>query len=63
MENIVDIREHDVPYHIRVAIDNKINVGHWYYVKGRGSDPPEIRLVEDEPDRPVRLVSVSECSN
>ena len=26
MDNIVDIREHDVPYHIRVAIDNKINV-------------------------------------
>ena len=26
MENIIDIREHDVPYHIRVAIDNRINV-------------------------------------
>lgn len=28
MENIIDIREHDVPYHIRVAIDNQINVVH-----------------------------------
>ena len=26
MENIIDIRESDVPYHIRVAIDNRINV-------------------------------------
>ena len=54
MENITDIREYDVPYHVRVAIDLKINVGHWYCVRGRGSDPPEIRLVEDtELDRPV----------
>ena len=26
MDNIIDIREYDVPYHVRVAIDNKINV-------------------------------------
>ena len=26
MESISDIREHDVPYHVRVAIDCKINV-------------------------------------
>ena len=49
----MDIREYDVPYHIRVSIDNRINVGHWYTVKGRGSDPPEIRPMENEPDRPV----------
>ena len=57
MENIRDIREHDVPYHVRVAIDLRLNVGHWYYVRGRGSEPPDIRLVEDEnaPDRPVCL--------
>ncbi|WAR05620.1 DPOE1-like protein, partial [Mya arenaria] len=30
MENIVDIREHDVPYHVRVSIDLSLNVGHWY---------------------------------
>ena len=54
-DNIIDIREYDVPYHVRVAIDMKINVGHWYYVRGRGSEPPEIRLVsdDDQPDRPV----------
>ena len=62
MENIRDIREHDVPYHVRVAIDLRLNVGHWYYVRGRGSEPPVIRLVEDEnaPDRPVRVLL--ECS-
>jgi DNA polymerase elongation subunit (family B) len=56
MDNITDIREYDVPYHVRVAIDLKINVGHWYYVRGRGSEPPEIRLVEEEPDRPEPVV-------
>ena len=54
-DNVIDIREYDVPYHVRVAIDNKINVGHWYNVRGRGSQPPEILLVEDEPDRPVSV--------
>ena len=47
MENILDVREYDVPYHVRVAIDLKINVGHWYLVCGRGADPPDIRLVEE----------------
>lgn len=58
MENIRDIREHDVPYHVRVAIDLRLNVGHWYYIRGRGSEPPDIRLVEDEnaPDRPEPVV-------
>ena len=63
LDNILDVREHDVPYHVRVAIDAKINVGHWYTVRGRGSDPPEIKLVEDEPDRPVSYIHscVSYC--
>ncbi|XP_075749504.1 DNA polymerase epsilon catalytic subunit 1 [Rhipicephalus microplus] len=46
-ENIVDIREYDVPYHIRVSIDLKIFVGLWYAVRGRGSDAPEIKKRED----------------
>ena len=29
-------REYDIPYHIRVSIDNKIFVGSWYNVKIRG---------------------------
>ena len=26
MDNLIDIREYDVPYHVRVAIDRKIHV-------------------------------------
>ncbi|KAI8052820.1 hypothetical protein BDF22DRAFT_633316 [Syncephalis plumigaleata] len=33
LDNIVDIREYDIPYYIRVAIDNDIRVGLWYDVK------------------------------
>ncbi|GFR70989.1 DNA polymerase epsilon catalytic subunit A-like, partial [Elysia marginata] len=47
MENIIDIREYDVPYHVRVSIDLKIFVGHWYSVKGRGSNEIDIRLRSD----------------
>lgn len=46
-DSIVDIREYDVPYHIRVSIDLKIFVGHWYSVKGRGNNPPEIRKCDE----------------
>ncbi|KDN44502.1 putative POL2-DNA polymerase epsilon, calytic subunit A [Tilletiaria anomala UBC 951] len=30
---IIDIREYDVPYYLRVAIDNNIRVGLWYNVE------------------------------
>lgn len=41
---IDDIREYDVPYHVRVSIDKDIRVGKWYdvYVKHG-----EVRLEED----------------
>ena len=32
-ENFLDIREYDVPYYLRVAIDMDLRVGHWYTVK------------------------------
>ncbi|XP_069115944.1 LOW QUALITY PROTEIN: DNA polymerase epsilon catalytic subunit A-like [Argopecten irradians] len=56
MDNLMDIREYDVPYHVRVSIDLKINVGHWYSVRGRGSLPVEIRPREDLVDRPDPVV-------
>lgn len=31
-ECIIDVREYDVPYYLRVAIDNDIRVGLWYAV-------------------------------
>ncbi|KAL1924531.1 uncharacterized protein VTP21DRAFT_4185 [Calcarisporiella thermophila] len=33
LDNIIDIREYDVPYYLRVAIDNDIRVGYWYNCK------------------------------
>ncbi|EXJ93729.1 DNA polymerase epsilon catalytic subunit A [Capronia coronata CBS 617.96] len=32
---ILDIREYDVPYHVRVAIDKDIRVGKWYTVEAK----------------------------
>ncbi|KAJ5095595.1 hypothetical protein NUU61_004951 [Penicillium alfredii] len=32
---IVDIREYDVPYHVRVSIDKDIRIGKWYDVKAK----------------------------
>ncbi|KAJ3380162.1 DNA polymerase epsilon catalytic subunit [Lobulomyces angularis] len=36
-ENIIDIREFDVPYYVRAAIDNNFRVGMWYSIKSLGS--------------------------
>ena len=33
MSKITDIREYDVPYHIRVCIDNEIRCSFWYEVE------------------------------
>ncbi|KAF2197549.1 DUF1744-domain-containing protein [Delitschia confertaspora ATCC 74209] len=32
---VVDIREYDVPYHVRVAIDKDIRIGKWYTVESK----------------------------
>ena len=32
---VVDIREYDVPYHVRVAIDKNIRIGKWYTVEAK----------------------------
>ncbi|KND89329.1 DNA polymerase epsilon catalytic subunit A [Tolypocladium ophioglossoides CBS 100239] len=34
-DHIVDIREYDVPYHVRVMIDMDIRVGKWYFVEAK----------------------------
>ncbi|TKR92593.1 hypothetical protein L596_007218 [Steinernema carpocapsae] len=38
LEQIIDIREHDVPYHMRVCIDEKIFCGLWYTAVGRDTN-------------------------
>lgn len=50
MDSIFDIREYDVPYHMRVSLDLKINVGKWYTVL---ATPHEVRI-EERPDRLIR---------
>ncbi|KAG7095213.1 hypothetical protein E1B28_005988 [Marasmius oreades] len=49
-EGIVDIREYDVPYYLRVAIDNDIRVGLWYAVTFTAGQPTFRHL----PDRVKR---------
>ncbi|XP_046401826.1 DNA polymerase epsilon catalytic subunit 1 [Ischnura elegans] len=57
LENIIDIREYDVPYHVRVSIDCKIFVGAWYSVKTFGPhEAPTITRREDLIDRPDTIV-------
>uniref|UniRef100_A0A1B6LUL8 DNA polymerase epsilon catalytic subunit n=1 Tax=Graphocephala atropunctata TaxID=36148 RepID=A0A1B6LUL8_9HEMI len=57
MENILDIREYDVLYHVRVSIDLKIFVGSWYSVHSKGPfDPPSITKREDLIERPDPIV-------
>ncbi|XP_066147109.1 DNA polymerase epsilon catalytic subunit 1 [Euwallacea fornicatus] len=57
MENILDIREYDVPYHVRVSIDVKIFCGSWYSIKIKGpTDVPQITLRTDIIERPEPIV-------
>jgi DNA polymerase epsilon subunit 1 len=35
LETIVDMREYDVPYHVRFAIDMDVRAGHWFTVKAQ----------------------------
>lgn len=45
-ECIVDIREYDVPYYLRVAMDNEIRVGLWYGVTFNAGQPVFRQIVE-----------------
>jgi DNA polymerase epsilon subunit 1 len=45
-EAIVDAREFDVPYYLRVAIDNEIRVGLWYAVTFDAGQPAFQNLAE-----------------
>ncbi|XP_060805157.1 DNA polymerase epsilon catalytic subunit 1 [Amyelois transitella] len=56
MENILDIREHDVPFHVRVSIDMKIFCGTWYTIKSRGTETPIFTKRDDIIERPDPIV-------
>lgn len=45
-ECIVDIREFDVPYYLRVAMDNEMRVGLWYAVTFTAGQPTFTHIAE-----------------
>ncbi|KAF7310481.1 DNA polymerase epsilon catalytic subunit [Mycena chlorophos] len=45
-EGIIDVREFDVPYYLRVAIDNDIRVGLWYAVTFTAGQPAFRHIAE-----------------
>ncbi|KAL7272628.1 DNA polymerase epsilon catalytic subunit [Rhizina undulata] len=52
---IVDIREFDVPYHVRVAIDKDIRIGKWYTVEAKHG-VVEVTCIEDRLKRAEPVV-------
>ncbi|KAI8979603.1 hypothetical protein BDF20DRAFT_870600 [Mycotypha africana] len=56
LENIVDIREYDVPYYVRVAIDLDIRVGLWYTVKALDDGTIVLTREKDLVHRPEPVI-------
>ena len=57
MDHLLDMREHDMPLHVRVSIDKSIFVGSWYDVVCKGSsEQPVITKREDLIERPDCIV-------
>lgn len=54
----VFFREYDVPYHVRVSIDEKIFCGSWYKIQSYGDqlNRPTITIYNDLIDRPDAIV-------
>lgn len=57
LDSIVDIREHDVPLHVRISIDLKIHCGLWYNIRCKGGiEPPIITPRPDILERPEPVI-------
>lgn len=57
VKHILDMREHDLPYHVRVSIDEKIFCGLWYNVRGMGAEKnPQVVARPDILDLPDFVV-------
>ena len=52
IDKIIDIREYDVPYHIRVAIDNEIRVAFWYDLDLDGTCIKQMTHKREKLDKP-----------
>lgn len=56
-DSLIDIREYDVPYHVRVSIDLKINCGLWYNIRCKGgTEAPIITPRPDIIERPEPVI-------
>lgn len=55
LNNIIDIREHDLPFHLRVNIDLGIRCGLWYTVSAQGGKV-KIERIADKNVRPDPVV-------
>lgn len=56
LNNISDLREHDIPFHLRVNIDLGIRVGLWYAVSAAAGDKIRIERVIEKNVRPDPVV-------
>ena len=54
-EGIIDVREYDVPYYLRVAMDNEIRVGMWYAITFNAGHPA-LTPIMDRVKRPDPVV-------
>ena len=52
MELLEDIREYDVPYHVRFCIDMHVNCSYWYKVSYKQSFISNMEKLEEMIDRP-----------
>ncbi|KRY46498.1 DNA polymerase epsilon catalytic subunit A [Trichinella britovi] len=56
LENVLDIREYDIPYYIRATIDLKIFVGLWYDISATNGKITKIEPIRDRINRPEPCV-------
>ncbi|CEP06775.1 hypothetical protein [Parasitella parasitica] len=56
LENVMDIREYDVPYYVRVAMDLDIRVGLWYIAKALMDGTVELTRQTELVHRPEPVV-------
>ncbi|KAF0685422.1 Aste57867_22688 [Aphanomyces stellatus] len=61
---LIDIREYDVPYLMRVAIDQEIRIGAWYSVRMDALEGVQVERIADMVDKaePVVLAFDIECT-
>ena len=45
LDALVDMREYDVPYHMRFQIDTDVRCGHWFTVTAKVKHPPGLDLL------------------